>query len=75
MHFRSTADARLHRVLEAIRNGGFHNASIEAGCGSRDDYDGSRKVPISRHFASGANGIRTRDLLLAKKPVRAGKVA
>jgi len=47
-------------------SGGFHNASIEPRNGSWDYGDDLQKVPLSRYFASGANGIRTRDLLLAK---------
>ena len=46
---------------------GFHNASIEAHRVDRDEAACLGKVRISRHFASGANGIRTRDLLRAKQ--------
>jgi hypothetical protein len=38
-------------------SGGFHNASIEARNGCWDYGDDRRKVPFSRNFSSGANGI------------------
>ena len=53
----------------------FPEASIEARVDSLDYGQDLQKVPLSRYFSNGANGIRTRDLLLAKKPVRTGKVA
>ena len=62
-------------AIEAgLRNGGFHNAPMEPVTATAT-IDDLRKVRVSRRFSSGANGIRTRDLLLAKKPVEAGKVA
>jgi len=60
---------------DTIRAGGFHNASIEALIGYSHDGGGLQKVALSRDLSSGANGIRTRDLLLAKNPVKAGKMA
>ena len=73
----STTDAavRTGAYWKPLRNGGFHNASMEARNSYRANSDHLRKVLVSRHFSSGANGIRTRDLLLAKKPVRTGEVA
>src|ERR1700733_1386362 len=62
-HPRSPKERSSRQAL----SGGFHNASIEAGNRYWDYRHPPTKVPLSRNFPYGANGIRTRDLLLAKQ--------